>query len=45
MFAMAGGAPVQRKDKVENIPVESESSDKVRKNFPESWIWLNDVTG
>ncbi|CAG2232820.1 CD109 [Mytilus edulis] len=47
MFAMPGGAldAVQRNDKVGNIPVESDSSDKVRKNFPESWIWLNDVTG
>lgn len=29
----------------EKIPTESESSNNVRKNFPESWIWLNEVTG
>ncbi|XP_063439370.1 CD109 antigen-like isoform X2 [Mytilus trossulus] len=45
MFAKPGIAPIQRNDKEGNIPVESVSTNKVRKNFPESWIWLNDVTG
>ncbi|CAC5375280.1 CD109 [Mytilus coruscus] len=29
----------------EKIQTESESSNNVRKNFPETWIWLNEVTG
>ncbi|XP_063439372.1 alpha-2-macroglobulin-like protein 1 isoform X4 [Mytilus trossulus] len=46
MVQEAAGIPnLANKVNDEKIPTESESSNNVRKNFPESWIWLNEVTG